>query len=213
MGGIFRLNNLIMDYSGPYGPKVDHVGYYGTYGIHRAICNVMEHMGCHGRYASLVFENLSLSQRSFPSPQAEAAGPATGMHKTSDEKNASQFHVSSLFLCFGIFFFFDFRIFFRRGISWHFHLNIVSFIFFPLSNLAVVGGGFKNMQILIDLNSKYLFRIPNPLDHILHPPPNVVWSNIRISPKNSLLEKTHFLFLPPAQSGRLWVLANCEVHS
>ena len=96
MGGILRLNNLIMDYSGPYGPIVDHMGYYGTYGIHRAICNVMEHMGYHGRYASLVFENLSLSQRSFPSPQAEAAGPATGMHKTSDEKNASQFHVSSL---------------------------------------------------------------------------------------------------------------------
>ena len=44
--------------------------------------------------------------------------------------------------------------------------------------LAVVGDGFKNMQILIDLNSKYLPGILNPLDHILHLPSNVVWSNI-----------------------------------
>ena len=57
--------------------------YYGTYGLSWTICEPC-------------FGNLSLSQRSFPSPQAEAAGPATGMHKTSDEENASQFHVSSL---------------------------------------------------------------------------------------------------------------------
>ena len=44
--------------------------------------------------------------------------------------------------------------------------------------LAAVGDGFKNMQILIDLNSKYLPGILNPLDHILHLPSNVVWSNI-----------------------------------
>ena len=42
----------------------------------------------------------------------------------------------------------------------------------------MVGDGFKNMQILIDLNSKYLPGILNPLDHILHLPSNVVWSNI-----------------------------------
>ena len=58
--------------------------------------------------------------------------------------------------------------------------NCVLWLFPILLNLAlaVVGDGFKNMQILIDLNSKYLPGILNPLDHILHLPSNVVWSNI-----------------------------------
>ena len=93
----------------------------------------------------------------------------------------------------------------------HLHLNIFSFIFFPLSNLAVVGGGFKNMQILIDLNSKYLFRIPNPLDHILHPPPNVVWSNIRISPKTLCLRKhiSCFSHRRKVEGYEFWRIVKC----
>ena len=48
----------------------------------------------------LLYDRESISQ--FVSPQDHflssqaQAGPATGMHKTSEEKNASQFHVSSL---------------------------------------------------------------------------------------------------------------------
>ena len=41
-----------------------------------------------------IFQFVS-QQDHFLSSQAQA-GPATGMHKTSEEKNASQFHVSSL---------------------------------------------------------------------------------------------------------------------
>ena len=68
------------------------------------------------------------------------------------------------------------------------------------------------MQILIDLNSKYLFRILNPLDHILHPPPNVVWSNIHISNQFFAAgEKAFLIFLSP-ESGSLWVFAYCEMH-
>ena len=91
---------------------MERMGYIGRYAMSWNIWAVMDDM------RALCFRNLSLSQRSFPSPQAEAAGPATGMHKTSDEKNASQFHVSSLksdqtkcFCVLVFFFFFDFRIF------------------------------------------------------------------------------------------------------
>ena len=66
------------------------------------------------------------------------------------------------------------------------------------------------MQILIDLNSKYLFRILNPLDHILHPPPNVVWSNIHISNQFFAAGENTFLIFP--ESGSLWVFAYCEMH-
>ena len=69
---------------------MERMGYIGQYAMSWNIWAIMDDM------RALCFRNLSLSQRSFPSPQAEAAGPATGMHKTSDEKNASQFHVSSL---------------------------------------------------------------------------------------------------------------------
>ena len=134
-------------------------------------------------------------QDHFLSSQAQAC-PATGMHKTSEEKNASQFHVSSLkcdqpkcsYFCAHLFL--QFCIFTMKRMPMaseirftshcqfelciFLHLNKFSVIFFPLENLALVGGGFKYMQILIDLNSKYLFRIRNPLDHILHPPSNVV---------------------------------------